>query len=220
MIEPDALRRVAQSKVRLAYAGDPLNIGKRTLSGADEEFIRMTDIRRQIKAKERSKGDGSIASGTGLTEGKYREPTLRRLVRSGRIGSDECNAIDEIEFVYMKLCGDLLLKGYEIKERTSASPPQGYSSKFLDAYFKRYKPWADFWSERKKRFGDPTLEVIFDVLMSGRTGKQLDSDHGWRHGFGIKVFIDGLRDYAVAAGWVGGDAGVKWREAARQNFPL
>lgn len=216
----EASAKVALVSRRASYSGDLLNLKMRPLKEADIEYQWMAEARRKIKDKERVKGDGGTASGTGLTEGKFREPTLSRLIAKGKIGSAECQAIDEIEYVYMQLCGRLWLKGYEIKERTSAGSHAGLSTRFLDAYFKRYKPWADEWSARRKKFNDLTMEVVFDVVMSSRTGKQLDGDRNWRNGTGLRVFVNGVRDYAAMAGWVSGVKVSEWQTAARSIFPM
>lgn len=217
----DALARVARvARVResAAFGGDPLNLAKRKLKNAPEDFQRMTALRKAIKAKERVVGDGTMVSGTGLTVGKFRETTIARLISSGRIGPIELQALQEIDRVYMHMCKRLTVRGYEIKDKTSKSSSVGDPSWFLDAYYGRYKPWANDWSRRRVQLSDMTLEVVFDVMMSARTGKEIDAEHGWRHGMAIKVFINGLRDYAANAGWIGGATKARWQEQARAVF--
>lgn len=214
----DALSRVLQVRESAAFGGDPLNLAKRKLKNAPEDFQRMSAMRKAIKSKERVVGDGSVVSGTGLTVGKLRETTIARLISSGRIGPVEMQALTEIERVYMHLCKRLTVRGYEIKDRTSSGANSGDPSWFIDAYNQRYKPWADDWSKRRAQLSDKTLEVVFDVMMSNRSGKEIDSDHGWKHGQAIKIFINGLRDYACNAGWVGGSMKVRWQDDARKVF--
>lgn len=219
VVDPaEALARVTRLRESAEFGGDPLNLAKRKLKNAPEEFQRMAAMRKAIKSKERVVGDGSVVSGTGLTVGKLRETTIARLITSGRLGSVEVQALQEIENVYMHLCRRLTVRGYEIKDRTSSGSAAGDPSWFIDAYNGRYKPWADDWSRRRVQLSDKTIEVVFDVMMSNRTGKEIDAEHGWRHGQAIKIFINGLRDYAAAAGWVGGAAKVRWQEQAREVF--
>lgn len=203
---------------RPTYSGDPLNLAKSKLKDGDAEFQHMAALRKAIKLKERVTGDGTMVSGTGLTVGKLRETTIARLITSGRIGPIELQSLTEIEKVYMHLCRRLTVRGYELTDKTSKAASVGDQSWFLDAYYGRYKPWADNWSRRRAQLSDKTLEVVFDVMMSNRTGKEIDAEHGWRHGTAIKVFINGLRDYAAAAEWVGGAVRERWREQARAVF--
>lgn len=219
VVDPaEAMARVARLRESAAFGGDPLNLAKRKLKNAPEDFQRMSAMRKAIKSKERVVGDGSIVSGTGLTVGKLRETTIARLITSGRLGSVELQALTEIERVYMHLCRRLTVRGYEIKDRTSSGSSLGDPAWFIDAYNQRYKPWADDWSRRRVQLSDKTLEVVFDVMMSNRTGKEIDAEHGWRHGQAIKIFINGLRDYAASAKWIDGAMKVRWQEQAREVF--
>jgi Zn-finger nucleic acid-binding protein len=212
--------RVRSSKIQAQFAGDPLNLAKRTMKDADEEARHMAKIRKAIKAKERFSGEGVLISGNGLTEGKFREPKISRLINNGRIGGVEMQAVSEIEMVYTHLCAGLFLKGYELKERGDKSSSANDPPWFIDAYHKRYKPWADDWSSRKKQFSDKTLEVVFDFLFTSMSGRDLDVRESWKHGTAIKLFINGVRDYSASAGWAERNTAQRWHEMARSVFPV
>lgn len=211
---------VAAAQVRASYAGDPLNIAKRPLKHADDEMRAMAKIRKSIKSKERHNGEGVMISGTGLTEGKFREPTISRLIAKGKIGGVEMQAIEEIDRVYSQVCSGLFLKGYEIKERGDRSTNHDAPSWFSGAYRDRYKPWADTWSKRKFTHSDKTLEIVFDILFSSMSGREIDAREGWKHGTAITVFINGVRDYSAHAGWADRNTAQQWKAVARSFFPM
>lgn len=198
--------------------GDIENYRQKRTTDLRAEKEHWREIAEAIKAFERRDGAGNLVGGNGLTEGKFREPTLSRLVNSGRIGQDEIRAIEEIECVISVLCRGLFLHGYELREKldrsTGSCPPL-----FLDAY-PRYKRWANEWSDRKKRFGDMTLTVVHEILFSNRSGKDIDDEFNWRHGFALDIFVGGIRDYAASAGWIERNQSKKWHEVARSFFPL
>lgn len=174
---------------------------------------------REVRKAERTAGDGAEISGTGFTALKYREPTISRLISSGKIGHEELRAIAEIEAVYEHLCSKLILRGASLGERLDRRQPH-MPTWFLDAYFERYKPWASEWSNRRKTHNDHTLEIIFDILFSQRTGKDIDRERGWRNGLAMQAFLGGIRDYAAMGGWVSGAIGQQWTQMAREVFPV
>lgn len=174
---------------------------------------------REVRKAERRTGDGKSIGGTGFTILKYQEPTISRLTASGKIGHEELRAIAEIEAVYGHLCSKLILRGAIFGERLDRHRP-GMPSWFLDAYFERYKPWANDWSKRKKTHNDQTLEIVYDILFSQRTGKDIDREKGWQNGLSMRAFLGGIRDYAVISGWVSGAIGQQWSEMARKNFSM
>jgi hypothetical protein len=176
---------------------------------------------RAARKAERLAGDGSVISGTGFTILRYQEPTIARLISSGKIGSEELRAIDEIEKVYSYLCSRLFLRGATVGEKLDRSHGTDAPGWFVEAYHERYKPWADEWSRLRKRENDCTLEIVFDILFSpGRTGKDIDREKGWQNGLAIRAFVAGIRHYAGSAGWVSGDAGRKWASVAGEVFRM
>lgn len=174
---------------------------------------------RAVRKAEREAGDGSVIGGTGHTILKFREPTISRLVASGKIGGEELRAIAEIEAVYSHLCGRLMARGMSFTEKLdrSVSDAPGW---FVDAYHERYKPWADEWSRLRKKDGNCTLEIVFDILFSDRVGKDIDREKGWQNGLAMQAFVAGIRDYAAMAGWVSRSVGEQWSALARQVFPV
>lgn len=183
-----------------------------------EEKKREKLIKLVVSANERRDGKGQLIGANGYTALKHDEPIIGRLIRNERIGSEELMAIEEIEAVHNYLCSGLFLRGYELRERLDRSHPTT-PTWFIDAY-ERYKPWANEWSKRRISHNDKTLEVVFDILFSSRSGKEIDGEHCWQHGTAIRVFVNGVRDYAAAAGWVNRDTGRAWQAVARSVFPM
>lgn len=207
MAKPRGRKAVALTYMKYDYA-----------TGSPEERKRIVAINRVLGDASRVLGDGEEISNP-LAILKAGNHTIGRLVAAEKIGRTELQAIEEIERVYQRLCSGLWLRGYEIKERGD----RGQIVEplwFLDAYHKRYKPWADEWSRRKTTHGDHTLSVVYDILFSSRSGKEIDAEHGWKHGLAVTLFINGVRDYSAQAGWADRNQAKAWREAARSVFPL
>lgn len=194
--------------------------GTRTMTERKTARVDLaSQVMREVRKAERITGDGRRVGGTGFTILKYQEPTISRLISAGKIGHEEMRAITEIEAVYGHLCSKLILRGALFAERLDRHQSD-MPSWFLDAYFERYKPWANDWSKRKKTHNDQTLEIVYDILFSQRTGKEIDREKGWQNGLAMRAFLGGIRDYAAVSGWVGGTVGAKWSEMARQNFSV
>lgn len=185
-------------------------------TAAETDSLRK--IKKALKGAVRQDGQGEIIGGNGYTVLKFREPAVSRLVASGRIGGEEMRALDEIDRVYTQLCAASLLRGYEIRERGDRSMP--HEPLWFIAAYARYKLWADKWSKRKYLFKDISLEVVFDILFSGKSGKEIDNEGCWKHGFATTLFVNAVRDYAAMAGWVDGATAIKWSADAVSVFPL
>ena len=179
----------------------------------------MREMKKALASAQRLAGDGAEIGGTPHTILKLREPTIGRLVTSGKVGTIELGVIGEIEKVYSHLCASQILRGYEIRERLSRSK-RPEPTWFFEAYHARFKPWADKWSARRKRESDPSLSIVFDIMFSDRSGKDIDGERGWRHGTALDLFVNAIRDYAAMAGWVDRNTAARWSEVARDAFPL
>jgi hypothetical protein len=167
----------------------------------------------------RVKDINGVLASRSLTAARHSDPTISRLVDSGRICAVALQAITEIENVYTYLCSGLMVRGINYRERvdSSESPDPTW---FVDAYQRRYKNWANQWSARKNSHGDPTLQIVFDVIFSEMTGKDIDSNLRLRNGTAISAFVAGVRDYAALSGWVDGTTAARWKSEARQTFPM
>ena len=152
-----------------------------------------------------------------LAKRHFQQPTIDRLVDRGRIGGEEMQALIEIDYVYSHLGIGFIPRGLNM-DRVDGSWSKE-PLRFVNAYWKHYRPWADALSVRRKQRNDVTLEVVFDVLFSDVTGKELDARFGWRKGRGLQVFISGLRLYAIEADWADNKLRPQWQAEAEALFP-
>lgn len=194
--------KVAAAKKAAAYASDPLNLTKMPLKDAPSDFKSRIAVQKLVKSHERVNGNGDVTSGTGQTHAKLREGTIPRLVRTGRLNSTDLQAINEIEAVYLYISAKLWVRGYEIKERSSGSTGDDKPTWLDDAYKKRFCPWRNEMSVRRKTRGDNTSEVVFALIIDGITAADVDAQFHWRKGNAVDVFVTGIRKYAQMAGWV------------------
>ena len=159
-----------------------------------------------------------FAPPSALAKAKFQNPLIDRLIASKKIGGEELQAIQEIERVVEKLTIGLRFRSLDLHRVDGGKMIE--PERFDQAYWSRYRPWADEWSRRRKLYGDPTLEIVFDLLFSMETARNVDARYGWRKGKATTVFISGLRDYSANAGWIDGDTARRWKAAARAIFGM
>lgn len=164
-----------------------------------------------------SEADDATARPTPETVNKFNIPTVDRLVAKHKIGAEEMRAIQEIDAVYMKLSVGLKMKGPSM-DRVDGGKG-GEPIRLIDAYYLRYKPWAKEWSMRRNKYGDVSLEIVFDILFSNVNGGDIDAKFGWRKGKAVDIFVAAVRDYAAMAGWADPATGARWQTEARAAFP-
>lgn len=193
---------------------------ERRQTATRSERKKIGAIIREARKAERVAGDGKEIGGTGFTILRFTEPTISRLVTNGRIGPHEMRAIDEIDRVYCHLCAGMFRRAPTNMEKLDKGKRPDDPAWFLDAYHQRYLPWANEWSRRRKQNGDLTLEIVYDILFSDRSGREIDRDHGWRNGTAVEVFIAGVRDYAAIGGWPDRSERQAWTDMARRAVPL
>lgn len=125
-----------------------------------------------------------------------RESTLDRLIREGRVNPDMERAAREIEQVYYAITRRLFAKTSSL-EKVDKSEPKAPDEWLTKAYLERYIPWT----EELKHIKSPTLAIIYDVIIDGRSLRQADRDRKVRNGFSRQLTISGLKLYADLAGW-------------------
>lgn len=124
---------------------------------------------------------------------------IQAMVDRGAITGPEHDAAREIDRVFR-----YITQGLMAKAQTLARQPRGEvspSEAIAIAYAKRYKPWADALTEKRNRHDDPTLEVVISAVVDGMSMRELDASRIWRKGSAATCFRNGLRLYAVMAGW-------------------
>ncbi len=65
--------------------------------------------------------------------------------------------------------------------------------------WKRYREFRDYWSTRKKRFGDPTLRVFVAAVIDEQPLGHIAEDAGLSPHKTQGLIVRGLRDYARRA---------------------
>lgn len=159
----------------------------------------------------RSKSPAIVDRGTPETREhqKRRGPgTIEALLNKGRIGGYELRAAEEIMSVYTYTTSSLTPKVMRYEPRGD----KGYSDNdpfwYRDAYVSRYRSWAN---RNRDQF---TLVVA--IIIDGYGLRWLDCMCGKANGSMTFHFIDALRGYALAAGWVDANTADDWRrEQAR-----
>ena len=109
-------------------------------------------------------------------------------------------AAQEIERVYMVICGAVMCRGMPLAP-TSKGEPVPMAEKIAWAHAKRFKPWADRLSARKNGGGPPALEIVIDVVADGRVVTDIDTEHRWRRGYAKHLTRRSLLEYAEMAVW-------------------
>lgn len=129
----------------------------------------------------------------------------------------------EIERCHRALVTGLWTKTAKYGEHIAGGPDTDWPARIAIAMRDRYGPWRDAMSVVYKRCGLPVHKVILDVVADGRSLREIDAEHRWRHGKAAIVIRWGLWEYARMAGWMRGERqnrgeGTKprwgWRHAA------
>lgn len=108
----------------------------------------------------------------------------------------------EIESCYRALVAGLWTKTASYGERTSGGPDTDWPARVAIAMRDRYGPWRDAMAVIYKRDGLPVQEIIIDVIVEGRSMREVDAERRWRKGTASKMARWGLWEYALMAGWV------------------
>jgi hypothetical protein len=178
----------------------------------------LARLKRALRKAERRAGDGSEIGGTGATILKLQPPPLARLLDKGRIGTEEVRAADDIVIAFHAQAGGLRIKSPSLERRDATH--NAHEPVFVIDAVARYKRWADHWSQRARRGGDRTLEIVIAAVVDERAFHVIEADLAIRHGLAARAVISGLRDYAARAGWTDRRTAEAWLEAAETAFPL
>ena len=162
----------------------------------------------QIKRAARQAELASATGATGYTLLRHAHGPIERLVRAKAIGPEELQAANEIGVAFMAIAGSLLLKSASLErvDRGSGGPEPAW---LIDAQ-RRYRNWAGVWSKAAKLCGDRTLEAVIAAVVDERSLESIETDIGARHGTARRMIANGLRDYALRAGWIKGKVAAEW----------
>lgn len=168
-------------------------------------------IKQIVRETERKSTTGA----TGYTTLKLASKPIRRLLDDHAIGPDEFQAVQDIETAFFSISGAVMIKPLSM-ERQDPSYGGYEPGKVIDAQ-RRYRAWANHWSDLAKK-GDRTLEIVIAAVIDERPFYLIEEDIGLRHGLARKATIRGLRDYAARAGWVKGAQAIRWKSEALNTF--
>ena len=140
--------------------------------------------------------------GTPETVKKLTPGTIEILLRNQRIGREHVSAAQEIETVYKAVTGGLYT-GNVMKERVDGKGKMGSLTEFVAMLYRdHYTPWANDLDARRAAGGPPIRSIVIDVVVNGKSAKDLDKDWRWRKGRSCNYLIEGLELYAIEAGWL------------------
>lgn len=150
-------------------------------------------------------GNDKNQAATSLTLARHTKPTFVRMCEAKAPNRPEISGVmlqaaQEIDRIYMALTGALMAGSCSTEPRSRAIAPSIPES-VATAHAKRYKPWADRLSAKRKRGGYPALEIVIDLVVDMRSASVIDCERGWRHGTAKTILRAALMEYAVMAGW-------------------
>lgn len=148
---------------------------------------------------------------------RLRGGPLAHLIDRKKIGPVEVTAAQDIDRAFSAITLGVGFKPISL-ERRDRGGDTNWPAATIDAV-RRYKTWADHWSDRKKR-GDKSLPVTIAAIIDERSLTSIEADEHIRNGSAGTIVARMLRDYAARAGWVTGHLAVQWRAEAETSFRL
>ncbi len=159
------------------------------------------DIARNIIAAVRVAEIESNSSASGFTLLKFRRGAIDELVTNGRISQRELTAAKEFSAIFTDITLELkcskMTDIYRIRQRASSDDLAIKEEEVRR--WKRYKDFRDYWSTRKKRLRDPTLQVFVAAVIDEQPLAHIAEDAGLTPHKTQGLIIRGLRDYARRA---------------------
>jgi len=177
---------------------------------------RMMRTVRKVEAAAREATAGDPGTGQTIIRMARNQPPLRSLVESGKIGSLELQAAEEIALAVTAVSGRGILHAVQLERishgRTNDSP---WPAKVVLAV-RNYQQWANYWSSQHKRTGNPMLEVIWSAVIDERPISVIAEEIGYDRRKTTRAIVAGLRNYAAFAGLIAGNP--MWLAAADYVF--
>ena len=162
---------------------------------AEKSYRRQArDLRRELTPKSAT-DDGP----TPHTRRQHRKTSFERLCEAKLVTGEMLQAAQEVERVYLAICGATLVRGQSLD--SGGGQPRPMANGVALAHALRYRPWADALSGVRKRGGWPLLELVIDVVVDGRSLDIVEKERGWKHGTAKFGVLWALMKYAVMARW-------------------
>jgi hypothetical protein len=181
-----------------------------------EAKMRQAVVRAEQKSVAESKGKESHDPGTGFTILRLASKPIAHLIKTKKIGQDEVRAAEEICTAFFALSGGLMFRPQQLERRDPTTRRADLPPRIASAV-DRYGVWADHWSRRRK-LGDPTLEIVVAAVVDERSMRSIAEDVGYRFDRIRSAIVCGLRDYASRAGWIDPRLAAKWEDDAARVF--
>ena len=178
------------------------------------ERERVSAITRGTRIAQRESKTG----GTGYTILKLRQPPLGKLIDAGKLGPAEIQAAQEIEKAFNAIASRLMIRGASLEKIDRGHGGDIPWPVQMAREVKRFQDWSNYWSKRKKLYGDVMLEVIISVVIDQREVRNVGEDLGFGRHRIERAVIAGLRDYAARAEMVSPSEGERWKDAAGLVF--
>ena len=141
------------------------------------------------------------SSATGFTLLKFRPGAIDQLITEGKVGPAEFQAAKEFSAIFTDLVLEMrcsrMSDVYRIRQRAETADIAVKEAEIRR--WNRYKEFRNYWSLRKKRFKDPTLQVFVAAVIDEHTLDQIAEDTGLTRIKTQRLIIQGLRDYARRA---------------------
>lgn len=185
----------------------------------DQRMLKLVrDVEKQIATE--ADGDGHLKQpGTGQTILKQRKTPIQKLIDDGKIGPEEIEAAGEIDRGFNAIARSLSIRGMVLERIDSSGGDRHIPIKALRSV-RNYQRWATYWSERKKQYSDPMLEIIIAAVIDERPVRTIGAELSFHHATIERALIAGLRDYAARMDPSPVDAkiGDQWIADAERKF--
>lgn len=123
---------------------------------------------------------------------------IETMFERGHLTPEERNAAIEIGRIFRMIAAGLFAKAASMDAARGTAPDL---DKLVDAYTARYRPWADVLTRQRNAHDDPTHQIVIDAVVDGISCRDMDRMYRWRKGNAANCLRNGLRLYAVMAGW-------------------
>ncbi|RXF72108.1 hypothetical protein [Hansschlegelia zhihuaiae] len=167
-------------------------------------------LRRELEPKL-----SGVDRGTPHTRRQHRKTSFERLCDERVVTGEMAQAALEIERVYLAVCGAVVVRAQAIEPRGGRGGTGPMSDEVAMAHASRYRPWADEMARLRKAGDWPMLEIVIDVVVDGRTLRDVEIDKGMRNGSARHALCWALLKYAVMARWA--DAALLVQYEARHD---
>ncbi|QZN99780.1 hypothetical protein [Chenggangzhangella methanolivorans] len=142
-----------------------------------------------------------VDRGTPHTRRQHRKTSFERLCDERAVTGDMAQAAQEIERVYLAICGAVVIGGLGLERGGGGGSAGPISDGVAMAHASRYKPWADEMARMRKGGDWPFLEIVIDVVVDGRTFRDVETEKRMRNGAARHALCWALLKYGVMARW-------------------